>query len=100
MNSISNDFVTIEFEKNQEEAEHLLKLFNSEPELYKGLLNGKTSICSEDFFIFEEDDEETKELNKSNTIRSIMRMNGVADKEYPFNDSSNFCIYDSIMEYI
>lgn len=99
MNSISNDFVTIEFENDQkEEAELLLKLFNSEPELYKSLLNGKTSICSD--FIIKEDNEEAKYLNKFNTIRKIMCMNGVLDKGYPFDDRPNSAIYNSIMEYI
>lgn len=101
MSSISNSFVTIEFENDQrKEAEYLLKLFNSEPEFYKGLLNGKTSICSEDFIVYKDDDEEHRELNKFNVNRKIMRMNGVSDKVYPFDDRTNFSIYNSIMEYV
>ena len=100
MNSISNDFVTIEFKGDQKEkAEYCLKLLNSEPELYKGLLNGKTSICSEEFTVYEDDDEtigEIREINKYNIIKSIMNMNGVADKAYPFYDSTNFDIYNII----
>lgn len=46
MNRISNDFVTIEYNSEEEKqtAEYYIMLFNNEPEFYKMLLNGTTVI--------------------------------------------------------
>ena len=106
MNSISNDFVTIEYDDFQKEkAEYYIKLFNEEPEFYKGLLNGKTSINSGElsrvtYFCIEEDNEDIKTINKELLNKGIMGMNGVTDKMYPFEDRNNTTIYDCIMDYI
>lgn len=103
MNSISNDFVTIEYKESQKEiAEYVLELFNKEPELYKGLLNGKTIIHSEELPTINHinKDEETKESNKRSINKAIMIMNGASDKIYPFDDKSTTDIYDSIIDFI
>lgn len=103
MKNISNDFVTIEYNNSQKEiAEYCIDIFNGEPELYKGLLNGKTFIRSDELPIIclIDNDEGTKEFNKAYINQAIMKMNGVSDKWYPFDDKTNSDIYDYIMKYI
>lgn len=105
MNSISNDFVTIEYDDFQKEkAEYYLELFNKEPEFYKGLLNGKAFIHNEELSIalyfpreyYEDMDKDNKELLN----KAIMKMNGVSNKLYPFDDKTNTDIYECIMDFI
>lgn len=50
MATISNDFVTIEYstEENYKVAKYYIKLFNANPEFYKGVLNGRTVIHESD----------------------------------------------------
>ena len=103
MNSISNDFVTIEYKNYQEKcAKYCLETFNREPELYKALLNGKTSIHSDELPIINpiDTEEEIKELNRRSINSSIMKMNGVTDKYYPFDNVSTKNIYNYMIEFI
>lgn len=96
MNSISNDFVTIEYKNYQEKcAKYCLETFNREPELYKALLNGKTSIHSDELPIINllDKKEETEKNNKKYINMAIMKMNGVTDKYYPFDNVSTKNIY-------
>ena len=46
MRSISNDFVTIEYDTPEKKtvAQYCINLFNSDKKLYKGLLSGRTNI--------------------------------------------------------
>ena len=50
MGSISNDFVTIEYETEEQElnAKKYIEVFNLNKVLYKGILNGKTIIHSDE----------------------------------------------------
>lgn len=82
MNSISNDFVTIEFENEEQQkiANYYMKLFNKEPEFYKGLLNGKTIIHSDElisipYFIIEASEEKAIENIIRCTITKICNSN-------------------------
>ena len=70
MNTISNDFVTIEFETPEQEkiAKYYIDVFNLEPELYKGLLNGKNIIHSNELEKLEIDDEEFSHYNENKGI--------------------------------
>lgn len=103
MNSISNDFVTIEYKNYQEKcAKYCLETFNREPELYKALLNGKTSIHSDELPIINllDKKEETEKNNKKYINMAIMKMNGVTDKYYPFDNVSTKNIYNYMIEFI
>ncbi len=104
MCKISNDFVAIEYNDNYQKliAKYCMQLFNSEPEFYKALLNGKTIINSDEISTVNvlDDSELTKKANKTIINIAIMKMNGVSDKLYPFNDCSNRVIYNDIIEFM
>ena len=100
MKSITNDFVTIEYRDYQKGiAKYCLEVFNGEPELYKGILNGKTFIRSEELPSIDITDED-KRFNKEVINWAIMRINGIDNKWYPFDDSTNAMIYGFMMDYI
>lgn len=73
MGNISNDFVTIEYnsEEQKQIAEYYMNLFNTEPEYFKGILNGRNTIQDNELLSITDNDE----INRSNIIHQILANN-------------------------
>lgn len=91
MNTISNEFVTIEYstEENYKVARYYINLFNGNPEFYKGVLNGRT-IIHEDELVklisynitdqFERNLAQTE--NKERIVSSILKLEKSQDIDF------------------
>lgn len=103
MNSISNDFVTIEFENEEQQmiAKYCIDIFNSDKELYIGLLNGKTIIHSDELpklYTLDGLDATLHDpYKKYCIIQSILYSNGIDDVRYTFDKVNIERIYIDIL---
>jgi hypothetical protein len=104
MGTISNDFVTIEYENNYQQkiANCYIELFNAKPEYYKGLLNGKTIIHSDELLHIPEAIVKIGmkyEYYENLIIEDIQRLNGVKEP-YSYCTPSSADIYHAIRAYL
>lgn len=94
MKKISNEFVTIEYDDKEEElAKYCMEIFNMDKAFYKGLLNGIKVIKAKNLPKIDPDHADGYEKNLNKTI---LKMNGIEDIEYPL-----YCIdYGYLYYYI
>ena len=101
MNSISNDFVTIEFKNDKEEkiAQKAIELFNSQKTLYKELLNGKETINVDIF-----PNNISDFLDNSNELRFCIISSLLSENNYInhvfFEKSSNIDMYFNMLRFL
>ena len=104
MNKISNNFVTIEYSSEEERktAEYYIYLFNKEPEFYKMILNGRTTIHNNELaelsFTTYKDayyEKFLEEKNKEIIVESILRLENTPKQI--FDEPSMSDIYHDVI---
>ena len=92
MGRISNDFVTIEYNNNyyKEIAEYYIKVFESNPKLYVGLLNGKKILHQEDLVNIDVTNQNNDLFNIEEICSSIAKLSTDKYFSYDFNDYEEY----------
>lgn len=104
MNKISNDFVTIEYNSKEERkiAKYYIKLFNEEPDFYKMILNGRTTIHSNElieirFPSYKDEYYENflKKQNRETIIESFLKLENTPQQSF-YEPSMSDVYYETI----
>ena len=102
MGTISNDFLTITYNNESQEkmAKYYMMIISSEPEFFKGLLNGLDTIKGHELRKFKIDENDLfKKLQKNrlSIINSILKLTGAKHPYFEVDQVSQRSIYYDVL---